>query len=396
RRDRRARARVRAHRSAVVMFATAARLPGITFETRHQPVATPLPRMDIAGLVGFARSGPINVPVAVEDIPRFHDIFGDDVTLAADESAGRLVYAELPPAVRAFFRNGGARCWIVRVAGRTAAGNAFLIPGLLTKPPVGNGVGGALALARSAGSWSDHLAVNATITQRPLPASFASPPGAAPFQVSGLSAGDLVRVDCPALDIVAFQPVPATGDRPPLTVDVPSSNAYWFRRAARRDVDTGAASPPATITWAPAPIAIRWLAGAVPPDADPPLPIARWGVRDEGFIVELDRQAADAIRPGAWLQATVAGAPPLAKPTLLLLVSNVEAAHPDSPPASGEPVWVTAASAWWILDPAAASLAVAGRTLHASVVEIELWVRDPAQPTRRLANLGCAAPHPLY
>ena len=78
------------------MAATAVRLPGITFETRHPPVATPLPRMDIAGFVGFTRSGPINVPVAVEDVPRFHDVFGEDVTLAADESTGGVAYAELP------------------------------------------------------------------------------------------------------------------------------------------------------------------------------------------------------------------------------------------------------------------------------------------------------------
>ena len=103
------------------------------------------------------------------------------MALADDEASGGVAYAELPPAVRAFFRNGGARCWIVRVAGRTAVGNTFLIPGLLTRPPAEAGVGGALALARSAGSWSDALAVNATITQRPLSTSAASPPRGGPF-----------------------------------------------------------------------------------------------------------------------------------------------------------------------------------------------------------------------
>ena len=140
---------------------------------------------------------------------------------------------------------------------------------------------------------------------------------------------------------------------------------------------------------------MRWLAGAVPPDFDPDLPIARWGVRDEGFIVELDRLALGGIQPGSWLHVTVTTAPSPAKPMLVLLVESVQAAMPDSPPASGEPVWVTATQAWWILDAAAAQLKVAGETPQASVVTFELWARDPATATRRLADLGCAAPTPL-
>src|SRR5947208_16985906 len=99
------------------MAATGTRVPGITFQAERPGVVTPLPRMDIAGFVGFARSGPIDVPVPIEDAPHFHDIFGEDAALAADAAAGGTAYAELPPAVRAFFRNGGSRCWIVRVAG---------------------------------------------------------------------------------------------------------------------------------------------------------------------------------------------------------------------------------------------------------------------------------------
>src|SRR5439155_24041028 len=162
---------------------------------------------DIAGFVGFTRSGPIDVPVAVEDSPRFHDVFGEDVALADDEASGDVAYAELPPAVRAFFRNGGARCWIVRVAGRTAVGNTFLIPGLLTRPPAEAGVGGALALARSAGRWSDALAVNATITQRPLSTSAESPPGGGTIQLIGLFAGVLMRIYIPFRVIVSFYTV---------------------------------------------------------------------------------------------------------------------------------------------------------------------------------------------
>ncbi|HZT75353.1 MAG TPA: hypothetical protein VFA27_01750 [Vicinamibacterales bacterium] len=374
-------------------MATLARLPGITFETARPPVVTPLPRMDIAGFVGFARSGPINVPVAIGDVPHFHDIFGEDVALAADPAAGGVAYAELPPAVRAFFRNGGDRCWVVRVAGAGAARNTFLLPGVLAAAADGtSGFGAAIARARSAGSWSDSLDVNLTLSQRPLAAVAVSPPGGGPVQISGVTPGDLVQIDCPALGIVAFQPVPDTGARPPLTVSAPSPDAYWFRRAERADVDLAPSSPPAAITWLAMPLAVRWLGGAVPPALDPPVPIARWGVRDTGFLVEMDRSALGAIEPGTWLRITMAPT----TPTLLLRVDGIEAASVDSPPASGDPVWLTASDAWWVLDGATGVAAIAGETLHASIVTLEFWVRDPNLPLQRLSDVGCAAPHPRY
>ncbi len=39
--------------------------PGITFQA-EVPTTTALPRMDIAAFVGFARQGPLNLPVVVE------------------------------------------------------------------------------------------------------------------------------------------------------------------------------------------------------------------------------------------------------------------------------------------------------------------------------------------
>ena len=108
------------------------RLPGVYFETVVPPATGTLPRMDIAAFVGFAPSGPLDVPVVVEDAGRFLEIYGQDQTLAWDPVAGEMVYAQLPPAVRAFFRNGGQRCWVVRVADDTAASaNEFILPGML-------------------------------------------------------------------------------------------------------------------------------------------------------------------------------------------------------------------------------------------------------------------------
>src|SRR3954470_10023100 len=95
---------------------TAARLPGIQFEVVAPPVDEILVRMDIAAFVGFAASGPLHLPVMVEDIAHFQEIFGADLVLAEGSDANQPVYACLPSTVRAFFRNGGRRCWVIRVA----------------------------------------------------------------------------------------------------------------------------------------------------------------------------------------------------------------------------------------------------------------------------------------
>jgi hypothetical protein len=74
-----------------------------------------LPRMDIAIFVGFATKGALHIPTLVEDANAFTEKFGDDLKLAWDTERGDYVYAYLAPTVRAFFRNGGQRCWVVRV-----------------------------------------------------------------------------------------------------------------------------------------------------------------------------------------------------------------------------------------------------------------------------------------
>src|SRR5260370_42202099 len=108
---------------------TSRRLPGFRFEVQPPPLTDVLPRMDVAVFVGFAASGPLHTPVPVEDVAQFTAIFGDDVPLAWDQQRGEIVYAYLAPAVRAFFRNGRPRCWVVRVA-CNARSNYFPIPGL--------------------------------------------------------------------------------------------------------------------------------------------------------------------------------------------------------------------------------------------------------------------------
>jgi hypothetical protein len=153
-------------------------LPGFRFEAQAPPLPETLPRMDVAILVGFAAAGPLGIPVAVETVEQFTAIFGEDLALAWDNERGELVYAYLAPAVRAFFRQGGVRCWIIRVAQRKptpdvllnrACYNFFPIPGLAHARFDQGGkvsVAPALARARSEGSWSDELRVSAALLTR--------------------------------------------------------------------------------------------------------------------------------------------------------------------------------------------------------------------------------------
>lgn len=161
------------------MLTRTARLPGIRFEVQAPTPTEILPRMDIAVFVGFAASGPLHRPVVVEDVAHFESIFGADAPLAWDNTRGEMLYAYLAPAVRAFFRNGGRRCWIIRVARQTpstdasppaasvAQSNYFQVPGLMRAEFDAQGqlirVSPAFAQARSEGSWSDSIRLGSVL-----------------------------------------------------------------------------------------------------------------------------------------------------------------------------------------------------------------------------------------
>src|SRR5436190_23145833 len=108
-------------------FATMRRLPGFAFEAPPVYNET-LPRMDVAAFAGIAASGPVHVPVPIEDAEQFTTIFGTDPPLAWDVERGQMAYGQLAAAVRTFFANGGRRCWVVRVA-TGAVPNTFPVPG---------------------------------------------------------------------------------------------------------------------------------------------------------------------------------------------------------------------------------------------------------------------------
>ncbi|MET0647224.1 MAG: phage tail sheath C-terminal domain-containing protein [Pyrinomonadaceae bacterium] len=65
----------------------------------------PAVRMDVAGFVGQAERGPLNSPQPLTNWGQFRDIYGDFTG-----------YSYLAYSVFGFFRNGGARCYVVRVA----------------------------------------------------------------------------------------------------------------------------------------------------------------------------------------------------------------------------------------------------------------------------------------
>lgn len=182
-----------------------ASFPGIYFEVADPPLRESLPRMDIAAFVGYAASGPLHVPVPVADVQRFRELFGADLKLAWDEEHNTTGNSCLGMAVDSFFRNGGRRCWVVRVAEEELAQTAgFELPGIVRVDD--STLEKCRALARSPGSWSRDLAVNTVLQVTRLPLSKADPEtaylslGAGGWSAqlvadaSALRAGDLLRV----------------------------------------------------------------------------------------------------------------------------------------------------------------------------------------------------------
>lgn len=163
-------------------MATARRLPGIQVDVAPPPAADALPRLDVAVFVGFAATGPLHLPVAVESVAQYAAVFGADAPLAWDAERGERVFAHLGPSVRAFFANGGRRCWVLRVArsaalervrsGEDAAlpsaiatANRYALPGMLAIDGSG-AIAAAIVAARCEGSWSDGLRVDSAAQQR--------------------------------------------------------------------------------------------------------------------------------------------------------------------------------------------------------------------------------------
>jgi hypothetical protein len=195
--------------------------------------------MDIAGFIGFAAAGPIDVPVAVEDAAEFAAVFGDDAPLATDEARGEDVVAQLAPAVRSFFANGGRRCWVVRVAGATAVSNVFELPGIARVAADGR-VGPATLRARSPGSWSDSLQVAAAVRVTPVRVLAGDAAVGSfephPADAGALRVGDVVRQrfagsDLTLVAIVDDVTIPGSPPEPPRTLVHAHARRWWIAPA---------------------------------------------------------------------------------------------------------------------------------------------------------------------
>jgi Phage tail sheath C-terminal domain len=155
------------------------RLPGVYFYPPPRARARGLPPLDVAAFVGFAERGPLDTPVAIDDLNTYRAIFGGDLPLAREQGQ-RTIYANLPAAVATFFANGGRRCYVVRVAGKTASFTRLRVSGLISlhSETTSTGTGSsderptlATLNASSVGRWSQRLRLGARLQITPLPVS---------------------------------------------------------------------------------------------------------------------------------------------------------------------------------------------------------------------------------
>ena len=134
-------------------------------------------RTDVAAFVGIAERGPSHRAVAVESWKQFGAIFGGLIP------SGYLAYV-----TKAFFENGGRRCWIVRVESAAAATASITLPD-------SGGPAVWRIEASSSGAWGNALRIrvleNRRSSQRALRASA---DGAEVASVAGFARGDTVEL----------------------------------------------------------------------------------------------------------------------------------------------------------------------------------------------------------
>jgi len=266
-------------------------LAGFAFQVQPPVLAEKLPRMDIAVFVGFASAGPLNRPVVVEDATHFKDIFGDDLPLAWDTLRSEQVYAYLAPAVRAFFRQGGLRCWVIRFSGDSET-DVFPVPGMALF--VNGEIRPAFARARSPGSWFDSFQCAAALASHsveilaPLTPDFATL-NVRLSAVDALLPGDLLRLTFEAeraqLFFIVTQTSPLISSPPETRLSryvVKGQPLVWLRPVSPSEFGT----EPCRIAWTRSPqlgdqradqISVAGLilgSQSSPPEADGPLTIS--------------------------------------------------------------------------------------------------------------------------
>src|SRR5690606_10496020 len=102
-------------------------VPGVYRRARERVAELPRVRTDVAGFVGVAGANRIGEAVRIDDWRSYELVYLRD---AAGHPIPPPPGSALADAVRAFFANGGARCWIVNVAERV---DSFTAEGLLAQ-----------------------------------------------------------------------------------------------------------------------------------------------------------------------------------------------------------------------------------------------------------------------
>lgn len=377
---------------------TVRRLPGFRFEAQSPLPTEVLPAMDVAVFVGFAASGPLHRPVRVEDVAGFTAIFGDEAPLVWNAEQGEPVYAYLAPAVRAFFRNGGRACWIIRVASE-AETNYFPIPCLAQAQFDESGkvwqVQPAFAPARSEGSWSDGVRVATALLNQSLDLN--------PISIEHLeftvkvssprdiTPGDLVRLKFSNNRLLLFAVKKFDSD---LVATLPDRDRLGIRgHKAVWLAESWSQLPPSSSGQAytfthdrpSAPIA-----AAVPLRRDEPLSptglTLDWPQSEKAPLVKinLDIPFTHAPQPGSLLRID------FGSDSFWLVVQDVRAADEDSsPPFDG--VQVIGQGVWWLNS---GPDTMPTEMVEAELLTFELWTRQGETNAIRLSDLGFEAKHP--
>ncbi|HEV2801593.1 MAG TPA: hypothetical protein VGW12_13900 [Pyrinomonadaceae bacterium] len=405
------------------------RLPGFRFEAQAPALDEWLPRMDVAAFVGFAASGPLNLPVAVESVAQFTAIFGEDAQVAWDRQRSVEIFAYLAPAVRSFFDNGGRRCWIIRVARTESAGenarnraraNFFPVPGLMAAALDADGsttgavsrLNPAYVQARSEGSWSDDVTVSASLISRPAQViSFSLAQMRVELALDSpddLVAGDLLRLTFRDEYALLFQatnitPLAASSPTTRRTVQADAAHAVWLRSTSPHDpplspklvdVRTYTSEPQTPIIYdSQEPFertqadefAVRRAAILYPWDeaAEP---------SSEGREIRLDVavSAADAPAPGSLMR--VEGQ------NLWVTVEEIGVTTNAALAGAQEVVQIKGRGFWWLESaPGANALEVNGKiSPEGERLAFELWARKGSDYALTLGELAFGASHPRY
>ena len=391
------------------------RLPGFRFETQAPPLPEVLPRMDIAVFVGFAASGPLQTPVAIESEPQFTAIFGEDAPLAWDVVRGQEVHAHLGPAVRAFFNNGGQRCWIIRVARQTATEeeplnraryNFFPVPYLARAEFNPNGelatVTPAFARGRSEGSWSDALRVSSAVLSRPIQVDGGLQRDGLDYAMqiardpsNPLAAGDMLRLVYESDGLTALLALKTikTGETSPLVtplsqfMDATATRAVWLLTLSK---DSLAPAPNTPVTAA---VFTREDSGASPVEQDTIAAFemiysavlspdqATLLIDDKITLKLLDCPLADAPVPGSIVRMEQGSI------RWWMTVDSLNFTSGD------EGVPLLSGSAFRVVDP---PNPLPAATPAGERLSFELWVRRAEEYSISLSDLGFAPDHERF